>query len=293
MEPPGGFTGERYGQAVWSNFPVSDVARTGLQLGSLTAPQRDAAMHLLRQVLSPKGYGKVLDIMASDQALADSGTPFASGADVYTIGIFGVPSTTAPWMVGFGGHHLGLNVVIAGQHGTMTPTLTGAQPSSFSKDGRTLRVLAAENDKAFALLHALDPAQQTRAILPYHVGDFVLGPDHPAAKIIPEGLKASELTANQRAMLLDLVSEWAGMVDDAYAKPRMAEIRAGLDETWFAWSGPTTHAPGQNGSAYYRIQGPKLVIEFAPQDTNGDPTLHVHTVYRDPTNEYGVVFTRP
>ena len=88
-------------------------------------------------------------------------------------------------MIGFGGHHLGLNVGIAGQRGTTPPTLTGAQPCVFSKEGRTLRVPAGENDKAFALLHALDPAQQGRAILPFHVADLVLGPDYAAGTIIP------------------------------------------------------------------------------------------------------------
>ena len=29
MGPPGGFIGEQYGQAVWSNYPVSDVPRPG------------------------------------------------------------------------------------------------------------------------------------------------------------------------------------------------------------------------------------------------------------------------
>jgi hypothetical protein len=86
---------------------------------------------------------------------------------------------------------------------------------------------------------------------------------------------------------MDLIAEWAGIVNDAYAAPRLAEIRAGLDQTWFAWSGPTTHEPGRNGTAYYRVQGPKLVIEFAPQGMGGDPTNHVHTMYRDPTDDYG------
>lgn len=149
MGPPGGFVGERYGDAVWSNFSVSDVLRPGLQLGSLAAAQRALAMHLLQVLLSPPGYEKVLDIMGSDQALADSGTPFAAGRDVYTIGIFGTPSATTPRMVEFGGHHLGLNLVIAGARGTMTPTLTGAQPAVYSAGGKTVRVLAGENDKAF------------------------------------------------------------------------------------------------------------------------------------------------
>jgi hypothetical protein len=90
--------------------------------------------------------------------------------------------------------------------------------------------------------------------------------------------------------LLDLIAQWAGIISEPYAGKRMAEIKAGLDDTWFAWSGPTTHAEGGNGSAYYRIQGPKLFIEFSPQGVGGDPTMHVHTIYRDPTNEYGRAF---
>ena len=67
----------------------------------------------------------------------------------------------------------------------------------------------------------------------------------------------------------------------------MAELKADLDETWFAWSGPTTGTPGSNITAYYRVQGPHVVIEYAPQRLGGDPALHVHTMYRDPTNDYG------
>jgi hypothetical protein len=98
------------------------------------------------------------------------------------------------------------------------------------------------------------------------------------------------MTEPQRTMLLDLISEWAGIVNDAYAAPRMAEIKADLDDTYFAWNGPTTHAPGRNGAAYFRVQGPKLVIEFAPQEPGGDLTMHVHTIYRDPANAYGRAF---
>ena len=70
-----------------------------------------------------------------------------------------------------------------------------------------------------------------------------------------------------------------------------AEIKAGLDDTWFAWSGATTADPGRNITAYYRIQGPNLVIEYAPQPLGGDPSLHLHTMYRDPTNDYGRTVT--
>ncbi|HEX4227858.1 MAG TPA: DUF3500 domain-containing protein [Bryobacteraceae bacterium] len=291
MGPPGGFVGEQYGQAVWSNYPVSDVPRPGLALGNLSIAQRDAAMHLLQVALSSKGYQKILDIMGSDEALSKTGTPYCSGTACYTIGIFGQPSTTKPWMLEFGGHHLGLNLTMAGEHGVITPTLTGAQPAVYTSNGKTVRVLAEENDKAFALLNALDESERKQAILNYRVDDLVTGPGHAGETIQPEGLKAAAMNEKQRAMLLDVISEWAGIINDAYATPRMAEIKAGLDETYFAWSGPTTHEPGRNGTSYYRIQGPKLMIEFSPQGVGGDPTMHVHTMYRDPTNDYGRAFT--
>ena len=72
---------------------------------------------------------------------------------------------------------------------------------------------------------------------------------------------------------------------DAFAEPRIAEIRTNLPQTYFAWSGPTT----REGGAYFRIQGPTVIIEYAPQasrDGNGLPN-HIHTIYRDPTNDYG------
>jgi hypothetical protein len=287
------FVGEQYGQAVWSNYPVSDVPRPGLALGAMSQAQRQAAMRLLQAVLSPTGYEKVLDIMGSDQALSEGGTNYASGTAYYTIGIFGKPDASSPWMLQFGGHHLGLNVVIAGAQGTVTPTLTGAQPSVYQREGKTVRVLARENDKAFALLEALTPDQRKQAVLDYEVRDLVLGPGHDGEVIAPEGVKGSALDVRQRAMLLDLIGEWAGIVSAAYAGERMAALKAGLDDTYFAWSGPQTHAPGRNGSAYYRIQGPRLIIEFSPQGVGGDPTMHVHTVYRDPGDGYGRAFTAP
>lgn len=45
------------------------------------------------------------------------------------------------------------------------------------------------------------------------------------------------------------------------------------------------------GEMARRIQAPKLFIEFSPQRVGGDPTMHVHTMYRDPTNDYGRAFT--
>ena len=286
----GGIGGEQYGKIVWSNFPISFVQRPGLKLGSLTAVQRTAAMNLLKELLSKAGYQKVQEIMGSDQILADQGADFEAGNDNYLLAIFGTPNVTTPWMVEFGGHHLALNIVIAGAQGALTPTLTGAQPSIYQLGGKTIRVLAAENDKAFALLDALDEDQRKKAVLNYRIGDLVLGPGHDGETIVPEGVKASSLNASQKEMLLDLISEWAGIISNPYVEARMKEIKAGIEETYFAWSGPLTHAKDKNGSSYYRIQGPRVIIEFSPQGMGGDASMHVHTIYRDPLNNYGNAF---
>jgi hypothetical protein len=147
------------------------------------------------------------------------------------------------------GHHLAINVVIAGERGVVTPTMTGAQPALFKSDGKTVRVLAQESDKALDLLNSLSDAQRKQAVLNYRLGNLVLGPGQEGEKITPEGVKASTLDEKQRAKLLDLISEWAGIVNDDYARPRLEEIKAGLDDTGFAWSGPTTREEGKNISA--------------------------------------------
>jgi hypothetical protein len=209
------------------------------------------------------------------------------GKVLYYISILGTPSEKTPWMLQFGGHHLALNITIDGERGVLTPTLTGAQPALYTANGKTVRPLSQESDKAMALLNTLDEGQRKQAILSYRLADLVLGPGQDGKIIQPEGLKASNMSEKQRTMLLDVISEWAGIVHESAAAARMAELKAEINETWFAWSGPTTVTAGNNISAYYRIQGPHLVIEYAPQQMGGDPSLHVHTMYRDPTNDYG------
>jgi hypothetical protein len=272
----------------WSNLPNSIFPRAGLSLGQLNAAQRSAALTLLSSALSGHGLQKVQEIMEGDEVLkaSERNNPMF-GKDLYYISILGKPSEQSPWILQFGGHHLALNIVVAGERGLLTPSLTGAQPALYTVNGKTIRPLGAENDKAFALLNALDETQRKQAILNYRVADLVLGPGQDGKTIQPEGLKASAMSEQQRAMLLDLIAQWTGIVHDSAAAARMAEIKASLGETWFAWSGQTTVTPGRNGTSYYRIQGPTLVIEYAPQPLGGDLSMHVHTIYRDPTNDYG------
>ncbi|HEX7977192.1 MAG TPA: DUF3500 domain-containing protein [Gemmatimonadaceae bacterium] len=272
----------------WSNLPNRMVQRAGLSMGELTPAQRSAATKLLASALSPRGFEKVQQIVEGDEVLKrnENNNPMF-GRDLFFVSILGTPSETAPWMLQFGGHHLALNITIVGAQGVLTPSLTAAQPALYTENGKTVRPLGAESDKAFALLNSLDSAQRAKAILNYRVADLVLGPGQDGKTIQPEGLKATSMNEGQRAMLVDLIAEWSGIVHESAAAARMAEIMSGLNDTWFAWSGSTTHAEGHAGTAYYRIQGPALVIEYAPQPLGGDPTNHIHTIYRDPTNDYG------
>ena len=277
----------------WSNLPSGIFRREGLRLGDLTPARRDAVMALLSVALSRDGLRKVTEIMRGDEVLRQTGGGRGPGGpgggvvfgqDEYYLAFLGTPSTTTPWMLQFGGHHLAINLTLAGSQATMAPSLPAAQPASYTFEGRTVRPLGNENDKAFALINALDNTQRGQAILPSRVADLVLGPGQDGRTIQPEGIRASALSAAQQTMLWDLVREWTGIMNDAFAEPRMAEIRANLRDTYFAWSGPTT-----NGSAaYFRIQGPTLVIEYAPQGS----VDHIHTIYRDPTNDYGAKFAR-
>ncbi|HWY86239.1 MAG TPA: DUF3500 domain-containing protein, partial [Gemmataceae bacterium] len=277
-------------KAGWSNLPITNVPRNGVRTGDMTKPQHDAALELLAAVLSKEGYQKIIDIMNADEELATGkgkgkggkgggkgGAKTSFGNANYFLAIFGPPSMTQPWFVQFGGHHLGLNVTIVEKSLVLTPTHTGAQPVSYTRDGKTVRPLGGENDKAFQLIGALDDTQRAQAAIKDK--NLVLGPGQDGKKITPQGIKGSALTAAQQAQLLDLIGEWVNIIHQDAAAPRMAEIKANLADTYFGWNGPTT-----NGSAaYYRIQGPTLVIEYAPQGGID----HIHTVIRDPSNDYG------
>ncbi len=120
------------------------------------------------------------------------------GKDLYFISILGTPSEKSPWMLQFGGHHLALNITIAGDHGVLTPTLTGAQPSLYTLNGKTIRPLGAESDKALELLNSLDENQRKQAVLSFRLADLVLGPGQDGKTIQPEGLKASSMNDKQR-----------------------------------------------------------------------------------------------
>jgi hypothetical protein len=281
-------------RTVWSNLPtgiamqVGATERNGLKLGDMRPAQEKAALALLAATLSRDGYQKVMAIVDADQVLEERSAPgrgatssIRFGRGEFYLAILGKVSTADTWMLQFGGHHLAVNVTFAGRTRVLTPTHTGAQPASFTVEGRTVRPLGDENDKAFALVNGLTPEQRQQATLGVAMSNLVLGPGEDGKTIAPEGVKASTLSAAQRAQLLDLIGEWVTIIGDDVASAKMADAKARLDETYFAWAGATSNG----GSAYFRIQGPTVFIEYAPQGKAAPPD-HIHTIYRDPSNDY-------
>ena len=87
------------------------------------------------------------------------------------------------------------------------------------------------------------------------------------------------LTAEQQGLLLDVIGAWVSIAEADAAAARMEEIKKQVGDTYFAWKGPTA----KGSAAYFRVQGPAVVIEYAPQGG----TDHIHTVVRNPKDDYG------
>src|SRR5581483_8464010 len=200
--------------------------------------QRAAALDTVAAVLSKAGHQTVIDIMEADDQLVKGDNKMRFGTENYYLALFGPPSTSRPWMLQFGGHHLGINVTIAGKDATLTPTHTGAQPDEFKRDGKTVRPLGPENDLAFKLVNLLDAAQQKQAVLGAQPKNLLLGPgekNDARTPPAPEGLKGASLKEEQRAVLLDLIGAWVHLLPDATAASRLAALKGKINETYFAW----------------------------------------------------------
>ena len=109
------------------------------------------------------------------------------------------------------------------------------------------------------------------------------------------GLAGADLTDEQKQLLLDVIANWAGLSDEETTATALAEIEATLDDTFVNWSGATVYDMTQGDGIYFQISGPNAYIEFAAQrgsagaDVDGVVTAgwgHVHTIYRDPSNDY-------
>ena len=290
----------------WSNLPEGLFERAGLRWGDLTEAQQTAWLEVMQATLSEDGYNQIVaewnadDALASAQGSGGGGGPGGQllfGKQYYYIALIGTPSETDPWQWQWGGHHVTVNATIAGSNIALTPSFIGVQPGEYTDaNGNTVQPLGAIEEDAFALVNSLDATQQQTAVLGDASIDLVLGPGQEGKTIEAEGLPGSEMTADQQTALLQLIDHYTGLANEEDAAARNAEIASELDQTYFAWYGPTT----EGSAAYFRVTGPSIVIEFSAQGgggtgtgLGGSATLdHIHGVYRDPTNDYGAEYTQ-
>ncbi len=260
--------------------------RQGLALGELTPEQHHLAMGLLGSALSQRGLLKVTTIMSLEAVLKEleQGRGPTRDPELYYVTLFGTPDAEAPWGWRFEGHHLSLNFTLAGAHAVaVTPSMLGSNPAEVRTGSRQgLRVLGAEEDLGRTLVSSLTPAQRQRAVIGGEVPrDVLLIPGRDAERLEPLGLASSELTAEQRATLRRLIEEYllryrADLVEVDLR--RLAAVDPG--EITFAWVG--TGEVGQ--PHYYRVQTPHFVLEY---DNTQNQANHIHTVWRDLTNDFG------
>ena len=272
----------------WSNLPANilDFERNGVRMGDLDEEQRAAAFAVLETSLSKEGFEKVRRIVRADGILAQSSPRarrFGWTEDNYWFAVFGAPSTTETWAWQFGGHHLAVNVTIGEGRMFLSPTFLGVEPAAWEEDGEPFAPMQAELDGGLALAQALDETQREAALTNARPREVYAGAGEDGTIPPLEGAHAKAWSAAQQEILMDLIGLWVGVLPEAAAEARLAEIADDLPETRFAWHGPMDGS----GSIYYRIQGPRLLIEFSTQGNLGDSAGHHHSVYRDPTREYG------
>jgi len=279
----------------WSNFPVTFVERAGLNLADLTDEQQAAALEVLENLLSDEAYETVTGIMNGDVYLHENSSSTEESLGQYYIAFFGDPSDTDAWEVQFGGHHLGINATMDGTADSITfaPTHLGVQPAVYTDaDGNEVQPFDGIYTDAFAFFDSLTSDQQATLTS----GDVTMcAPGDTCDFTAGNGLTGADLTEEQKDLLLDLVANWAGMADEQTTATELAEIEATLDDTVIAWSGETTYDMSSGDGINFSISGPNVYVAFQAQqgsagaDVDGVTTSgwgHVHTIYRDPTNDF-------
>jgi hypothetical protein len=107
--------------------------------------------------------------------------------------------------------------------------------------------------------------------------------DHAAVEYTddPRGVPAGELDAEQRGMLRALLATYLDRVPSELSPIRRYDDESALDAVHFAWAGATE--PGE--PHYYRLQGPRLLLEW---DNTQRGANHAHSVWRDPSADFGL-----
>lgn len=246
---------------------------------------------------------------------------------LYHVTIFGTPDDKAPWGWRFEGHHISLNyTIVGGQIVAPTPTFFGSNPAESPLIGNTsIRPLAGIEDLARDLMHALSVEQQRNALLtPVAPPDIVTlnrpvvvdgvlpaqtpGIDDTVAvasnfrtmenlarergvtladlesvrySSTPKGVAAGAMNAGQQEILLALIGDYIHRMPEELAEIEMNKLKHnGIAGIHFAWAGGIERRQPH----YYRLQAPRFLVEY---DNTQNDANHIHSVWRDPANDFG------
>jgi hypothetical protein len=257
------------------------LPRPGASLADMSLDARKAALQLLATGLSEHAFAQAMGIMALEEVL-DLRERWRRGrhSNDYWVSVYGEPAGGDPWSWRFEGHHLSVNMTVAGGRVSPAPIFLGANPACVAYNGRAVsRPLAPEEDLAQEVLSALTAEQRSAAVVsdqaPYDIRSSTKS--HAPEGLEPAGVAASRLGTAPRDALGALVTLYLDRLPTELAAREAARIAAA--ELYFAWQGPLT--PGTQH--YYRVQSDDLLIEY---DTVDDGN-HQHTVLRRPRSDFG------
>ena len=139
-----------------------------------------------------------------------------------------------------------------------------------------------EEDLALDLVQSLTEEQRAIAVVDKTAPKDMITAESRRAALSgqPNGLPYSKMTPKQREALSQLVAEYANNFPAPIADMRMDQFRKNQSNLYFAWAGGIKRGEPQ----YYRVQTPAFLIEF---DKTQDNANHIHSVWRDFTNDWG------
>ena len=270
----------------WHFIPTEMFPRNGLTLGEMNDEQRARAHDLLSAGLSQRGYLTTTAVMDLEAVLheIEQGGRMERNPELYFFSVFGTPSKEGAWAWRVEGHHLSLHfTIVDGSAVGTSPNFFGSNPAQVRSGPKAgLRVLREREDSARTLVNALDSAQRAEAVIDSVApSDILTGAELSVDPLSPVGVKASDLSTEQRGLLMGILESYTSIMPDDIASERMASIReAGINDIGFAWAGHTDRGEQH----YYRVQGPTFLIEY--DNTQGDGN-HVHSTWRDFTGDFG------
>lgn len=280
-----------YDDAERLNWHFIPRPRKGLPLRDLDGAPLKKAHALIQSGLTQAGYDQTLDVMSLEETLylLEPGDRQERrerrDPRKYYLSVFGSPTAKGTWGWRLEGHHISLNFSIKdGNVVASTPEFFGANPGVLDAGpGRAIRVLAPEEDLARQILKLCTPEQQKVAWIDKVAPDDIRGGGKPQPETSsPVGLKASEMSADQKLLLGKLLDEYLKNLPKDIEAVRRADLtKAGFDNIRFAWWGESE----RNQRHHYVVEGPTFIIEYNNTQNNAN---HVHSMWRNTAGDFNV-----